>query len=168
MSLQCVHSCTAVYICWSPFERRGMNDGVESSWPMTSWLEWHMTHESNEHAAVDMMITVVLEYCNIGNEQRTFKQKNAWYVITDPLRTTTSRSVGVNAWNTVPTHTSTYIHITGPGQSMVYTAADWICLFSSWIPLNILFFSFFFFFLIFQQPKGSFPPDRQKVSEFII
>ena len=35
---------------------------------------------------------------------------------------TTSGSVGPCGWDTVPTHT--YIHITGPGRSMVYTAAD--------------------------------------------
>ena len=37
-------------------------------------------------------------------------------------KATTSGSIGLSAWDTVPTHT--YIHITEPGQSMVYTAAD--------------------------------------------
>jgi hypothetical protein len=35
-------------------------------------------------------------------------------------RATTSGSVGPITWDTVPTHT--YIPITGPGRSMVYTA----------------------------------------------
>ena len=69
----------------------------------------------------------------------------------------TSGSVGPTPCDTVPTHT--YIHITGPCQSMVYTAADP----GSACPrAGSPKYPFFF---IFHQPKGCFPPDRQKVFE---
>ena len=73
---------------------------------------------------------------------------------------TTSGSVGPSAWDTVPTHT--HIHITGPGWSMVYTTADP----GSACPRAES--PKFPYFLIFHQPKGCFPPDRQKVLKFTL
>ena len=68
--------------------------------------------------------------------------------------------MGPSAWDTVPTHT--YIHITGPGWSMVYTTADP----GSACPRAES--PKFQYFLIFHQPKGCFPPDRQKVLKFTL
>ena len=55
---------------------------------------------------------------------RTFENSSSFVfkIWSYPSKATTSGSVGPSAWQTVPTHT--YIHITGPGRSMVYTAAD--------------------------------------------
>jgi hypothetical protein len=59
--------------------------------------------------------------------------------------------------------------MTGPGQSMVYTAADpgSACP-RAGSPKYLSLFLLFFFFLIFHQPKGCFPPDRQKVPGFTL
>ena len=88
-----------------------------------------------------------------------------YYVIVAALdfvpgfKATTIGYVGPSAWDTVPTHT--YIHITGPVQSMVYTAAypESACPRAG----SPKYPSFFF-----HQPKGCFPPYRQKVPEFTL
>jgi hypothetical protein len=61
-------------------------------------------------------------------------------------------------------HIHTYIHITGPGRSMVYTAADP----GSACPRAESPNFRSFFFLISTSQKGCFPPDRQKVSKFTL